>query len=164
VLPYFAGERTPIYDPSARGLILGLTLRHGRAELYRALLEGTAYGVRHIMETMQLAGTRPARIVAVGGGTKGDLWTRIVSDVTGLLQGIPTETIGAAYGDAMLAAMATGNRDAPSWNAIVDTIEPDTAAAGLYDEFYGIYRSLYPSTLPQAHALAAIQERGSGAH
>jgi xylulokinase len=161
VLPYFAGERTPIYDPDARGLILGLTLRHGRAELYRALLEGTAYGVRHIAETMELAGTSPKRIVAVGGGTKGDLWTRIVSDVTGLPQVIPAETIGAAYGDAMLAAMAVGQREAADWNSAAALVEPDPSAAGLYDELYGVYRSLYPATMEQAHSLAAVQQRGT---
>lgn len=161
VLPYFAGERTPIYDPNARGLILGLTLRHGRAELYRALLEGTAYGVRHIAETMELAGTSPKRIVAVGGGTKGNLWTRIVSDVTGLPQVIPNETIGAAYGDAMLAAMAVGRRDAANWNSAAALIEPDLSTASLYDELYGVYRSLYPATVEQAHTLAAVQERAA---
>jgi xylulokinase len=161
VLPYFAGERTPIYDPDARGLILGLTLRHGRAELYRALLEGTAFGVRHIAETMELAGTSPKRIVAVGGGTKGDLWTRIVSDVTGLPQVIPVETIGAAYGDAMLAVMAVGQRDAANWNSAAALVEPDPSVAGLYDELYSVYRSLYPATMEQAHTLAAVQQRGT---
>ena len=161
VLPYFAGERTPIYDPNARGLILGLTIRHGRAELYRALLEGTAYGVRHIAETMDLAGTSPKRLVAVGGGTKGDVWTRIVSDVTGLPQVIPNETIGAAYGDAMLAAMAIGRPEAANWNRAAALIEPDPSTKSLYDELYGVYRSLYPATLEQAHTLAAVQERGA---
>jgi xylulokinase len=161
VLPYFAGERSPIYDPNARGLIFGLTVRHGRAELYRALLEGTAYGVRHIAETMKLAGTSPKRIVAVGGGTKGDLWTQIVSDVTGLPQVIPGETIGAAYGDAMLAAMAVGRRDAATWNGAAGLIEPDPSTASLYDELYGVYRSLYPATVEQAHTLAAVQERAA---
>ena len=159
VLPYFAGERTPIYDPSARGLILGLTLRHGRAELYRALVEGTAYGIRHIAETMERAGVRPRRIVAVGGGTMGDLWTRIVSDVTGLTQVIPNETIGASYGDAMLAATAVGQRETGDWNGTAAVVEPDPSAASLYDEVYGVYRSLYPATVEQAHTLAAIQDR-----
>jgi xylulokinase len=81
VLPYFAGERTPLQDPKARGLISGLTLSHGRPHLYRAMLEATAYGVRHIFEAMREAGGGGERLVAVGGGTKGGLWTQIVSDV-----------------------------------------------------------------------------------
>lgn len=161
VLPYFAGERTPIFDPNARGLVLGLTLRHGRPELYRALLEGTAYGVRHIVEAMALAGTRPERMMAVGGGTLGDLWTQIVSDVTGLPQIIPNETVGAAYGDAMLAAMAVGQTDTTHWNGVAAQVEPNPAVASHYEELYGIYRALYPATVQQAHLLAAIQERAA---
>ena len=157
VLPYFAGERTPIFDPDARGVIAGLSLRHGRGHVYRALLEGTAYGVRHILEAMSVAGTKPVRIIAVGGGTRGDLWPRIVSDVIGRSQEIPTETIGAAYGDAMLAAMAMGDRDARRWNRIDRRVDPDPALSGLYDRLYRIYRELYLATRVHLHQLAAIQ-------
>ena len=94
VLPYFAGERTPLQDPRARGLISGLTLSHGRGHLYRAMLEASAYGVRHIFEAMWEAGGGE-RLVAVGGGSKGGLWTQIVSDVTGRAQDPPEQTIGA---------------------------------------------------------------------
>jgi glycerol kinase len=104
MLPYFAGERTPIADPDARGVIAGLTVEHTRGDLYRAALEATALGVRHNVETMRAAGAAVRRVVAVGGGTKSALWTRIVSDVTGLEQHIPTVTIGASYGAAHLAA------------------------------------------------------------
>src|SRR2546426_5458009 len=76
VLPYFAGERTPLFDPEARGLILGLTLRHGRGHLYRAMLEGTAFALRHNLEAMAEAGGGPRRLVAVGGGTRGGPWRR----------------------------------------------------------------------------------------
>jgi xylulokinase len=156
VLPYFAGERTPIFDPAARGAILGLTLSHGRGHLYRSLLEATAYGVRHNLEAL---GDAAQRLVAVGGGTRGRLWTQIVSDVTGRPQEVPVQTIGAAYGDALLAGMAAGVVEADAdWNPIAETVEPDADAAGVYDELYGIYRSLYPATAEQAHALAAIQE------
>src|SRR5918998_1768876 len=96
VLPYFAGERTPLQDPRARGLVSGLTLSHGRGHLYRAVLEATAYGVRHIFEFMRDAGGGGERLVAVGGGTKGGLWTQISSDVTGRPQDLPEQTIGAS--------------------------------------------------------------------
>ena len=161
VLPYFAGERTPIFDPAARGTIIGLTLSHGRGHLYRALLEGTAYGVRHNLEALDDAGGRAQRLVAVGGGTRGGLWTQIVSDVTGRPQEVPAQTIGAAYGDALLAGMAAGLVDpGAGWNPIATTVEPDAGAGGLYDELYGVYRELYPATVAQAHALAAIQQAG----
>lgn len=158
VLPYFAGERTPLFDPKARGVICGLTLRHGRGHLYRALLEATAYGVRHILEVMLEAGGGGKRLVAVGGGTKGGLWTQIVSDVTGRTQELPKETIGASYGDALLAAIAVGLvKPNVKWNALSTTVEPRAEAHDIYNILYGIYRELYPATRTQVHALAALQ-------
>lgn len=155
LLPYFAGERTPIFDPDARGIVAGLTLGHGAAELYRAALEGIAYGVRHNLEAMREAGADPGRLVAVGGGTKGGLWTRIVSDVAGVEQQIPSETIGAALGDAMLAAAATGTEVlAADWNPVAETVRPDPVRTAHYDEYYTRYRKLYTATTDIAHFLA----------
>ncbi|WP_067665192.1 FGGY-family carbohydrate kinase [Nocardia miyunensis] len=158
VVPYFAGERTPLFDPDARGIVAGLTLTHGRAELYRAALEGIGYGVRHNFEAMAEAGGRAHRLVAVGGGTKGGLWTRIVSDITGLPQQLPAETVGACLGDAMLAAEASGV-DTSRWNPVVSTIEPDPANTELYAQYYRHYRALYESTRDTAHFLAGEQHR-----
>ncbi|HEV2779376.1 MAG TPA: FGGY-family carbohydrate kinase [Actinophytocola sp.] len=163
VLPYFAGERTPIFDPSARGMIAGLTLAHGRAELYRAALEGIAYGVRHNLEVMRAAGGAPPRLVAVGGGTQGGLWTQIVSDVTGLAQQVPAETIGACLGDALLAALAVGiDVDHEAWNPTAHTVRPDPARTAHYEPFYRHYRDLYPATMNVAHFLAAQQLAADG--
>ncbi|GAA0319748.1 FGGY-family carbohydrate kinase [Actinoallomurus spadix] len=156
MLPYFAGERTPLFDPDARGLVLGLTLDHGRGHLYRAALEGTAFGVRHNLEAMRAAGGTAARLVAVGGGTKGGLWTQIVSDVLGRPQELPSVTIGACYGDALLAARAVGLSDGAGWNPPAGTVEPDPAAGRTYDALYELYRGLYPATRDAAHALAAL--------
>jgi xylulokinase len=161
VLPYFAGERTPIFDPDARGVVIGLTTAHGRAELYRAALEGIAHGVRHNLEVFADAGGPSSpRLVAVGGGTRGGLWTRIVSDVTGLPQDVPADTTGAALGDAFLAAAAVGAADdVRAWNPVVDTVEPDDAAHVLHDEFHRHYRALYTDTADTAHFLAEQQRR-----
>lgn len=158
VLPYFAGERTPIFDPDARGLISGLTLQHGRAHIYRAILEGTAFAVRHMLAALQMPADR--RFVAVGGGTKASLWTQIVSDVTGVTQGIPRETIGAAYGDARLAAQAIGWVDATvDWNPIVDMVAPNKERKERYDELFALYMSLYPANRDAMHAHANWQRR-----
>jgi xylulokinase len=158
MLPYFAGERTPLFDPNARGIVAGLTLSHGQPELYRAALEAIAYGVRHNLEVMREAGGSPTRLVAVGGGTQGDLWTRIVSDVTGAPQQVPTETIGACLGDALLAATATGlEANASHWNPIARTITPISGNTDSYEDFYPHYRQLYPATRATAHFLAAQQ-------
>jgi xylulokinase len=158
MLPYFAGERTPIFDPDARGIIAGLTLSHGQPELYRAALEGTAYGLRHNLSTMKEAGGTPTRIVAVGGGTQGGLWTQIVSDVAGITQELPTETIGACLGDALLAAIATGSKaSATHWNPLSQTVTPNQENTAHYENFYTHYRTLYPATQATAHFLAQQQ-------
>ncbi len=163
VLPYFAGERTPLFDPRARGVVAGLTLRHGRGHLYRAVLEGVAYGVRHNLEAMQQAGATPRRLVPVGGGTTGDLWTQIVSDVTGLPQELPRETTGAAYGDAMLAAVATGAASpaaTAAWNPVQRRIVPVAGNQARYDDLYQRYLDLYPSTRATVHWLAGLSDGG----
>lgn len=162
MLPYFAGERTPRFDPDARGVVAGLTLRHGRAHLYRAALEATAYGVRHNLAAMREAGGRLDRVVAVGGGARA-LWTRIVSDVTGCEQVVPRYTIGAAYGDAFLAGVGVGlaSRDSiAAWNPPAGRVAPDPAAGGVYESLYARYLELYEATAPTVHALAARQREG----
>lgn len=162
VLPYFAGERTPLYDPDARGLILGLTMRHGAAHLYRAVLEATGYGLRHILEALAEAGARPRRLVAVGGGTRQRLWPQIVADITGMAQEVPRERIGACFGDAHLAGIGVGlARDPATWNDVEETVEPDEAVRDRYEHLYQLYRSLYPATRAQAHALARLQNESA---
>jgi xylulokinase len=159
MLPYFAGERTPIMDPEARGIVAGLTLRHTRGDLYRAALEATGLAVRHNVEVMQEAGAGIRRVVAVGGGTQGGLWTRIVSDITGLAQVIPAKTIGASFGAAFLAAQLDGPVAIDDWNPAVTVQQPDPAVRADYDELYSLYRQLYGSTAPTVHALAARERR-----
>ncbi|MBN9140783.1 MAG: sugar kinase [Micrococcales bacterium] len=163
MLPYFAGERTPILDPDARGVIAGLTLSHGRGDLYRAALEATAFGVRHNIETMRAAGADIRRVVAVGGGTQGALWLQIVSDATGLEQEVPATTIGASYGAAFLAACATAEIPPriADWNPVEVVIRPDPAAAAAYDALYRLYLDLYRGTTDVAHALAVRQTEGA---
>jgi xylulokinase len=155
LLPYFQGERTPLNDPNARGVIAGLTLGHGRAQLYRAALEGVAYGVRHNLEALQLA---PERVVAVGGGATGGVWPQIVCDVCGIEQLLPDETIGACLGDALLAAEAVGLAPAgSSWTTGERRVLPDPAAHALYDAAYAQYRELHEATAGIQHELAARQ-------
>jgi xylulokinase len=157
LLPYFAGERTPIYDPDARGVIAGLTLRHGRGDLLRAVYEGTAFAARQIVELLGGVADGEPRVVAVGGGTHSDLWLQIVSDVTGAPQAVPQETSGAAYGDALLAAIATG-LVAPDtdWARIESFITPEASSRETYDELFALYASLYESTANVVHRLARL--------
>ncbi|SHG32650.1 FGGY-family carbohydrate kinase [Streptoalloteichus hindustanus] len=158
LLPYFAGERTPLFDPDARGVLAGLTTAHGRAEVYRAALEATAYGVRHNLEVMREAGGRPRRLVAVGGGTQGGLWTRIVSDVVEREQHVPEHTVGACLGDAVLAAVALGiDVDPERWNPVRSVVRPVAEHAPRYREFFRRYRELHEKTVEISHFLASVQ-------
>ena len=157
MLPYFAGERTPVADPHARGVIAGLTVEHTRGDLYRAALEATAFGVRHNVEAMRAAGADIRRVVAVGGGTRGGLWTRIVSAVTGLEQEVRTVSLGASYGAAFLAASAVGGPLLDEWNPVCERVVPDQRLRSDYDELYALYLRLYPATRDIAHALAGRQ-------
>ncbi|SDD39586.1 xylulokinase [Sanguibacter gelidistatuariae] len=163
VLPYFAGERTPILDPDARGVIAGLTLTHTRGDLFRAALEATALAVRHNVETMRAAGADIRRIVAVGGGTQGWLWLQIVSDVTGLVQEVPATTIGASYGAAFLAASAVAapgdEPDIVRWNPVTTRITPDRDLAATYDTLFDRFLHLYEATVPVVHELATHQRQ-----
>jgi xylulokinase len=147
MLPYFSGERTPIHDSQARGLILGLTLSHSRADLYRAILEGVGYGIRHNIDEMSAEGVPPKRILAVGGGTKNPFWLQIVSDIAGIEQNVPDQTYGAAYGDAFLAGIGAGfyknTQHISNWIHYRTVIRPDLSAQSRYEDYYQIYRKLY---------------------
>jgi xylulokinase len=183
-LPYFSGERTPLNDPDARGVIAGLTLRHSRAHVYRALLEGVAFGVRHNLEEMAASASagaargHPANagageavagasagaagaLVAIGGGAANRLWMQIVADVLGRAH-IVRSTPGASYGDAALAAFGAGGcslTDVATWVPPGETVEP-TASHEVYERLYPLYRNLYRSSAGTVHALAAFAREG----
>jgi len=146
MLPYFSGERTPIHDPHAKGMIFGLNLTHGRADLYRALLEGIAFGTNHIIETYREIGHLPKKLLAVGGGTKNSVWSQATSDVSGLGQSVSAKTMGASYGDAFLAAVGVGDLEKGeiiAWNPEERRIVPRRGYRAVYDRQYRIFKELY---------------------
>jgi xylulokinase len=149
MLPYFSGERTPIHDSSAKGMIFGLDLTHTRGDIYRALFEGIACGTNHVFETYADAGAPPRAILAAGGGTKNKVWAQATSDVSGLTQIVREKTVGASYGDAFLAALAVGDvkpADIRTWNPVASEIVPNAALKPVYDKTYHTFRELYPRT------------------
>jgi xylulokinase len=154
LLPYFAGERTPIFDPEARGTLLGMTLSHDRGHLMRAFLEGVALGVRHNLGAFAEVSPEVSRYVAVGGGAGSDTWPQIVSDVAGIAQQVPRHTVGAALGDAMLAARSIGVDDALAWNPIDRTLHPRPEHAGTYAELFNLYLRAYLDSRAVTHELA----------
>ncbi|HCQ64143.1 MAG TPA: carbohydrate kinase [Rhodobacteraceae bacterium] len=147
LLPYFSGERTPIHDPKAKGAFFGLNLTHNRGDMYRAILEGIANGTAHVIETYRAVGHAPARVLAVGGGTKNKVWMQATSDIGGVPQIVSEKSVGASYGDAFIAALAVGAvepGDISAWNPVARTIAPETHAA--YDRQYPLFKALYQQT------------------
>jgi xylulokinase len=164
VLPYFSGERTPIHDPNAKGAVVGLTLAHTRADIYRAALEGIAFATNAIFDAYNEAGAPPSRIVAVGGGLRNRIWTQATSDVSGLRQEARQISIGASYGDAFLARLAIGGVSKPAikqWNPAAFTIEPDRHNARVYDKRYATFRQLYPRIRDLMEELGADADTSS---
>ena len=154
-LPYFSGERTPLHDPRARGAFFGLDLTHRRGDMYRAVLEGIASATRHITDTYAQAGAVPVRVLAVGGGTRNRPWMQATSDMTGLDQVVARVTIGAAFGDAYLAARAIGVlAEIGDWNPVEAVVV--AKAQDAYARQYPLFRALYEQTKDIAAALGAL--------
>ncbi|WP_299829732.1 FGGY-family carbohydrate kinase [uncultured Roseobacter sp.] len=146
-LPYFSGERTPIHDVHAKGVLFGLNLTHTRGDMYRALIEGIAYGTRHVTETFAEIGQSPQRLLAVGGGTQNRLWLQATSDITGIDQVVCEKATGASYGDAFLAALAIGavdRSDILTWNPATETVSAQSH--DVYRKSYTLFRRLYEQT------------------
>ena len=161
-LPYLCGERTPHPDPLARGSFAGLTNRHTRAHLTRAVLEGVAFGLKDIFSLMQNVGMREIDQVRVsGGGAKSSVWRQILADVLESELVTVNTTEGAAYGAALLAGVAAGlwpNVDTACEQTIrvSDRIEPNVTNVSRYAEMYRQYQSLYPALRSISHSLSAI--------
>ncbi len=164
-LPYFEGERTPIQDPEASGVLFGLRLRHTRADVYRAILESVAYGIRHNIEAMALEGVKARRILAVGGGTRNPLWLQIVADVADVTLDVPEQQIGASYGDAFMAGVGVGVfgglEGIATWVKTKRSFQPGANVKEVYDGTYDVYRSLYAQTKDLMHQLShTTQQHG----
>jgi xylulokinase len=150
-LPYLSGERTPYPDPLARGAFIGLTLRHERAHMTRAVLEGVAFGLKDSFTLIKNAGLGEIRQVrASGGGTKGALWMQIFASVLEAELVTVNTTEGAAYGAALLAGVGAGNwPDGKSaCRAAVKlkgSTQPDPQQVEAYRKAYPIYQGLYPA-------------------
>jgi xylulokinase len=150
-LPYLSGERTPHPDPLARGAFVGLTLRHRRGHLTRAVLEGVAFGLKDCFELLAKAGLGPIREVRVsGGGAKSALWRSIVASALGVELATVNSTEGAAFGAALLAGVGAGAwPDVPTAcdQAIATTGRnaPEAAMERTYSELHATYRDLYPA-------------------
>ena len=144
VLPYFMGERSPVWDTNAKGVIFGLSLAHTKAHVYRAFLEAVAFSLRHAMEaTGEDLGEY---ILLAGGVSKSKLWRQIFADVTGYAVVCPVNDVEANLGDVMLAGLGTGVltlEDIKKWQVLGDKVQPNREAHETYNRCYAQYRSIY---------------------
>ena len=149
-LPYLQGERTPHADPDARGAFAGLSIRHDRGALVRAVLEGVAFGLRDSLELLRELGVEPGAGRVSGGGARSRLWLEIVASVLGLPLELTVVEEGSAYGAALLAGVASGAfadaREAVAACVRVrETVEPNPTWVPAYAEGYARFRALYPA-------------------
>ena len=152
-LPYLAGERSPIWDPEARGVLAGLTLSHGRGHIARAIVEASALAIRHVAEPMLAAGVRVTEMRVCGGPARSAFWNGVKADVTGFPVVVPAVLEAAVLGSAILGAVAIdAHRDLPSairaMTSVAGRIEPRGELAPLYDRLFQAYVALYPATAP----------------
>ncbi len=148
--PYLQGERTPHADPDARGAFVGLSLRHDRGALVRAVLEGVAYGLRDSLELLRELGVAAEVGRVSGGGARSELWLKIVASVLSLPLERTIVEEGAAYGAALLAGVKAGvfadaHEAVAACVRIRDRVEPDRDWQAVYDDGYARYRALYPT-------------------
>lgn len=144
VLPYFMGERSPVWDSDAKGTIVGLSLTHTKAHLYRAFLEAVAYSLRNAMEA---TGENLGEYILLAGGvTKSKVWRQIFADVTGYPVVCPIYDVEANMGDVMLAGIGTGlltYEEVKKWQVLDEKIQPDPRQHEIYNEYYEMYQSVY---------------------
>ena len=159
-LPYLMGERSPVWDSRASGAFVGLNLFHTRAHLYRAVLEGVTFALRHNMEAGARGSSNLApRLVVVGGAAKSDLWMQIVADITGYPVWTIREDVEAAIGAARLAALGCGlvHKDDGSWITLVERALPRPTSQAVYDRVFEIYAGLYPTLTDSMHKLSDMR-------
>jgi len=149
LLPYFMGERSPIWDSSARGTIIGLNLFHQKAHLFKAFMEGVAFALRHNMEILENSEkvSLDDKLVLVGGAAKSGVWPQIIADVTGYPVKIIKSAVEAPLGDALLAGLGTGLFDSPEvlsdWLEYREPFQPDRKNKKIYDQLFIQYKEIY---------------------
>ncbi|BAL81504.1 FGGY-family carbohydrate kinase [Caldisericum exile] len=164
ILPYFLGEKTPIFDAKARGVIFGLQLFHGRGDIFRSILESIVYGFMHHIDVLNEIGLDVKRVFISDGGAKNPLLRQITSDAIGLPLKYVKTNPGSSLGVAFLALLSVGLvKDVSAVETFVkdyETIEPNTSNTSLYREYFGLYKDLYKAVKPLYERLYKIQNKG----
>ena len=160
-LPWLSGERAPVLDHYARGGYLGLAMSHTKAHMARAVMEGVAYHLRWICETMESVGFEINSLNGIGGGCNSDVWIQIISDVTGKpIHVVKNHLEAGASGAALTVAVGLGIHksmdEVDDLVAINRTSYPDETRWKRYDDLYHVYRNLYTALVPIHKQLANI--------
>ena len=161
-LPYLRGERAPVWNPHAKGAFLGLSLNTQRRDMVRAIFEGTAYALRHVLETIEQAGAGTRLLRVAGGGAKSMTWAKIKASVLKMPVLLMDEQCGdVPLGDALIAGQAAGlftdlSRQAKGLLRVRCVVEPEPAWSEVYDKLYPLYRSMYGHLEPDYEALSGI--------
>ena len=162
-LETFQGSRTPTTDPLARGALLGLTLSHTRAHIWRALMEAVCYGTRACVEGLEAAGHTCEEIVIAGGATRSAMWLQMHADVTGKRVVVCENADAPLLGCAILASVGAGIHKSVD-DAVkrmvrtADTVEPDEGTAAIYTKLYDlVYSKVNIAVRPVAHAIASLR-------
>ena len=158
-LPYLQGERTPHRDANARGVLFGVTPRHGRGHIARAVLEGISFGLRDSLDIILAAGIRPAEARLTGGGARSHFWRQMLADILGLPVVVAREREGPAFGAALLAGVGMGAyaslREACAGAMTPGApVHPDPARQRAYDSIHAEFRALYQALKDRFRAVA----------
>lgn len=161
-LPYMMGERSPIWDTYARGVFAGLTLTTTRGQMIRAIMEGAAFALYHNLQEAAAIGLKIKELRCVGGGALSTLWLKIKASVTNLPVVVPETSLGAPFGDALLAGAGIGMyKDIATLTKdfirFKQRIEPDSRWHAIYQELYEVYRDLYNHIREDLFKLAHIK-------
>jgi FGGY-family pentulose kinase len=161
-LDYWQGNRCPLKDPRARGVLWGLTLSHGPGHVFRSIYEATAFGTRHILDDLEAHGFTARRLFAGGGGAKSRLWVQIHADVLGRPIYLPRDSEACALGSALVAAVHSGhyaNLDeaARRMVQIAGVVEPREENKRAYDSYYEKYKATYPALRALMHEMVESQ-------
>jgi xylulokinase len=163
-MPYFMGERSPLWDSDARGVLFGLSLHHGRGHVFRAFMEGVAYALYYSYSVLQRTGLNTSYpLVFNEGGAKSEVWRKIVTDVFGIPTALLKGRTGAPLGDAILAGVGVKVfKDftvAKGWAEYVEPMEPDERNHALYMEYFDLYKNLYSDVSGRFVDLQALLRR-----
>lgn len=160
LLPYFLGEKTPIQDPQARGTLVGLTLTHTSAHVYRAILEGISYGFYHHLQVLAEHGLKPTHARCANGGARSALWKQVTADVLGIrLEQVadhPGSSLGAAFCAGMGVGAFTGWDDIERYIKVSTVTQPDMKKHAMYQQMFALYQEIYLALKDKFPRLTAV--------